>query len=128
MNLHKTRFYKFLLSLSAISFAAHVLAGGMDEGQSDDTAAAGPAFFGYVRDERGSILAKAIVSLQPKNGKAIVIQANVLGVYKSHVSPTAKADDVAIACEKPGYKQIRVVRRPATTAKVVETDCLMQKL
>ena len=128
MNLHKTRFFKFLLSLIATSSAAHVLAGGMDEGQSDDTAAAGPAFFGYVRDERGSILAKAIVSLQPKNGKAIVIQANVLGVYKSHVSPTAKADDVAITCEKPGYKQIRVVRRPATTAKVVETDCLMQKI
>jgi hypothetical protein len=128
MHLHKHYFYKFLLSLFAITTATNLLAGGMDEGQSDDTAAAGPAFFGYVRDERGSILAKAIVSLQPKYGKAIVIQANVLGVYKSHVSPTAKADDVAIACEKPGYKQIRVVRRPATTAKVVETDCLMQKL
>jgi len=112
----------------AIFLSSHVHAGGMDEGQADDTAVAGPAFFGYVRDERGSILAKATVSLQHKANKAIVIQANVLGVYRSHVSPTAKADEVAISCEKPGYKQIRLVRRPATTARVIETDCMMQKL
>ena len=128
MNRCKKLLSLFVFALLATTPSAMVFAGGMDEGQSDDTAVAGPAFFGYVRDERGSILAKAVVSLQPKNGKAIVIQANVLGVYRSHVSPTAKPDDVSISCEKPGYKQIRVVRRPATTARVVETDCMMQKL
>jgi hypothetical protein len=121
-------FNALCLCCIGLSWPGCLQAGGMEDGSLiDDTALAGPAYFGFVRDERGSSVARASVSLQPKEGQAIVVQANILGVYRSHVSPTVKPDDVLISCSKPGYKYIRTVKRPTSTSRMIETDCLMQK-
>ena len=117
-----------LATLLACLIACPVWAGGVDENPGDDTGKEGPAFFGFVREERGSNIGRATVTLQPKLGSAVNVQANIMGVYRTHVNPTAKADDVTITCSKAGYKQTRVVRRASTSGRVVETDCMMQKL
>lgn len=117
-----------LAALLACLMAYPVWAGGVDENPGDDTGKEGPAFFGFVREERGSNIGRATVTLQPKSGSAVNVQANIMGVYRTHVNPTAKADDVTITCSKAGYKQTRVVRRASTSGRVVETDCMMQKL
>ncbi len=117
-----------LAALLACLIACPVWAGGVDENPGDDTGKEGPAFFGFVREERGSNIGRATVTLQPKSGSAVNVQANIMGVYRTHVNPTAKADDVTITCSKAGYKQTRVVRRASTSGRVVETDCMMQKL
>ena len=117
-----------LAALLACLMACPVGAGGVDENPGDDTGKEGPAFFGFVREERGSNIGRATVTLQPKSGSAVNVQANIMGVYRTHVNPTAKADDVTITCSKAGYKQTRVVRRASTSGRVVETDCMMQKL
>jgi len=109
-------------------FALPVWAGGVDENPGDETGKDGLAFFGFVREERGPNVGRATVTLQPKTGNAVNVQANIMGVYRTHVNPTAKADEVTITCSKAGYKQTRVVRRASTSGRVVETDCMMQKL
>ena len=46
----------------------------------------GPSYFGFVRDKRGLGVAEASVVLKPKDGEAIVVKSNVLGLYRTHVT------------------------------------------
>jgi hypothetical protein len=121
-------FFSALLGLMSCLMVLPAGAGGVDENPGDETGKEGPAFFGFVREERGPNVGRATVTVQPKTGNAVNVQANIMGVYRTHVSPTAKAEDVTITCSKAGYKQTRVVRRTSTSGRVVETDCMMQKL
>jgi len=108
-----------------------VFAGGDDYDAMNDTEGHGPAYFGFVRDARGSPVADARVMLRPKSGgEPVVIKSNVLGLYRSHVSKEVAPDDVEISCEKDGYKQQRVQRRTpsGSTAALIETNCTLQRL
>ena len=113
----------------ALSGAA-ALAGGDDYDAANDTEGAGPAYFGFVRDHRGSPVPEARVVLRAKTGTAVEIKTNVLGLYRSHINKDVTPDDVEVTCEKPGYKQARVFRRTAPGAKdmFIETDCTLQRL
>ena len=113
-----------------LSCGSQVLAGGDDYDASNDIEGAGPAYFGFVRDARGSPIRDAMVVLQPRKGKPVPLKSNVLGLYRGHVSKDVLPDDVQISCEKPGYKQTRVYRRTPPGAKdmFIETECTMQRL
>ena len=95
-----------------------------------DAEGKGPAYFGFVRDARGSPVPDARVALQSKTGDAIVLKTNVLGLYRTHISKEARPDEVSVSCEKNGYKQTNVVRRtpPGSTASLIETNCTLQRL
>jgi hypothetical protein len=110
--------------------ALPVFAGGDDYDAANDVEGAGPAYFGFVRDTRGSPVADAQVVLQPKSGQRVTIKTNVLGLYRSHVHKDVSPDDVQVSCEKPGYKQANVFRRTPPGAKdmFIETDCTLQKI
>src|SRR5262245_133603 len=114
----------------AMAWAAPALSGGDDYDAASDTEGKGPAYFGFVRDTRGSPVAEAKVVLRPKTGEPVVLKSNVLGLYRSHVSKEARPDDVEVSCEKDGYKQARVIRRTAPGAKdmFIETNCTLQRL
>ena len=75
---------------------ARRLAGGDDYDAANDTEGAGPAYFGFVRDDRGSPVSDAQVMLRPKTGDPVTIKTNVLGLYRSHISkdvvPGRRAD------------------------------------
>lgn len=101
-------------------------AGSMEDGPADNLAE-GPSYYGYVRDERGSSVMRATVTLQPKTGAAVQAQANVMGAYRSHVNASTKPEDVELTCAKSGYTFIRAIRRPTSTARVVEIDCQMKR-
>ena len=66
-----------------------------------------------------------------KNHASVVTRTDALGTYKvpgfgTDVNPK----DVEISCDKPGYKQARVVRRssPSTDPKIpIETECTLQR-
>jgi hypothetical protein len=105
-------------------------AGGDDYDASNDTEGAGPAYFGFVRDQRGSPISDAQVILRPKMGDPVTIKTNVLGLYRSHVNKDVVPDDVAVTCEKSGYKQANVYRRTPPGAKdmFIETECTLQRL
>ena len=117
------------VALAAMCGAA-ALAGGDDYDESKDTENAGPGYFGFVRDLRGSPVSDARVVLRPKSGDAVEIKTNVLGLYRSHVRKEVSPDDVEVSCAKDGYKQTRVFRRTSPGAKdmFVETDCTLQRL
>ena len=113
----------------AAAAAAQAYAGGDDYDAANDVKGAGPAYFGFVRDNRGSPVVNAQVVLQPKKGKTVALKSNALGLYRGHISKDVRPDDVQISCEKSGYKQIKVYRRTPPGAKdmFIETECTMQR-
>jgi hypothetical protein len=115
------------LAVAALS-AQPVLAGGDDYDAMADAEGKGPAYFGFVRDHRGSVVSDARVVLRPKAGEPVVLKSNALGLYRSHLSKDVRPDEVEVSCEKDGYKQARVVRRSGAGAANVETNCTMQRL
>jgi hypothetical protein len=94
--------------------------------------AEGPSYFGFVRDTNGATVPDAKVTVGVKNRGGIVTRTDLLGTYKvpgfgKEVDPK----DVEVSCDKPGYKQLRVVRRssPSTDPKIpVETECTLQRI
>ena len=119
-----------LAACAAMACGLPALAGGDDYDASNDTEGAGPAYFGFVRDNRGSPVSDARVVLQPKSGEALVLKSNVLGLYRSHVGKEFRPDDIAISCDKSGYKQVTVARRspPGSSEMNIETNCTLQRL
>jgi hypothetical protein len=105
-----------------------VRAGGDNYDAAADTEGKGPAYFGFVRDTRGSAIPGAQVMLKPKAGEPVVLKTNAVGLYRSHVNKEVRPADVEISCAKDGYKQERVVRRAAPGAANIETDCTLQRL
>jgi len=116
--------------IAAMSAATQAFAGGDDYDAANDVEGAGPAYFGFVRDHRGSPLTDAQVVLQPKKGKPVALKSNAIGLYRGHISKEVLPDDVQVSCVKTGYKQIKVNRRtpPGNTAMFIETECTMQRL
>jgi len=110
--------------------AAPACAGGDDYDAANDVKGAGPAYFGFVRDARGSPVVDAQVVLQPKKGKPTALKSNMMGLYRGHISKDVLPDDVQISCVKDGYKQLKTNRRtpPGNTAMFIETECTMQRL
>jgi hypothetical protein len=122
-----------LASAAAVTGAVLVLgaaafAGGDDYDAMNDKEGAGPAYFGFVRDHRGSPVSDAQVLLRPKSGDPVVLKTNVLGLYRSHINKDVKPEDVTISCEKSGYRQERVFRRTEPGAMFIETDCTLRRL
>ena len=119
-----------LAACAAATLALPALAGGDDYDAMNDTEGHGPAYFGFVRDARGSAVSGANVMLRPKAGEPVVVKTNALGLYRSHVSKDVRPDDVEVSCEKDGYKQARVSRRnpPGATDMNIETNCTLQRL
>jgi hypothetical protein len=113
----------------AAGCATTAYAGGDDYDAANDVKGAGPAYFGFVRDTRGSPVVDAMVVLRPKKGKPASLKSNVLGLYRGHISKDVVPDDVQISCEKPGYKQVKVFRRtpPGSKDMFIETECTMQR-
>jgi hypothetical protein len=72
------------------------------------------------------------VTVGVKNRGGVVTRTDLLGTYKvpgfgKEVDPK----DVEVSCDKPGYKQLRVVRRssPSSDPKIpIETECTLQRI
>ena len=106
-------------------------AGGDDYDMSkSDVAVLGPAYFGFVRDNRGSPVTDAQVLLQPKKGKPVSLTSNAIGLYRGHLRKDVLPDDVQVSCMKTGYKQLKVNRRtpPGNASMFIQTECTMQRL
>jgi len=121
---------RVILLAIGVAAATQVFAGGDDYDAANDVKGAGPAYFGFVRDARGSPVIDAQVVLQPQKGKPVSLKSNVLGLYRGHISKDVRPDDVQISCVKTGYKQTKVNRRtpPGGTSMFIETECTMQRL
>ena len=119
-----------LTAAAALALGAQAFAGGDDYDAANDTEGAGPAYFGFVRDQRGAPVSDAQVFLTPKSGQPVALKTNVLGLYRSHVNKDTLPDDVTISCGKDGYRQDKVFRRTPPGAKdmFIETDCSLRRL
>ena len=114
---------------AAAGCVMNAYAGGDDYDAANDVKGAGPAYFGFVRDARGSPLVDAMVMLRPKKGKPVSLKSNAIGLYRGHISKDVLPDDVQISCDKSGYQQVKVYRRtpPGSKDMFIETECTMQR-
>jgi len=106
--------------------------GQMTFGDDTNTSANdGPAFFGFVRDADGSAVADAKVTAAVKTGGAVVTTTNTMGIYKfPGFAKSINPNDIVISCDKSGYKQANVVRRPNAAGDMtdpIEVECYLQK-
>jgi hypothetical protein len=108
-------------------------AGGAGFGDDDDTSEEeGPSYFGFVKDTNGATVPDAKVTVGIKNRGGIVTRTDALGAYKvPGFGKDVDPQDVEIACDKQGYKQLRTLRRmrsPNADPKIpIETDCTLQR-
>jgi hypothetical protein len=114
--------------LIAAASVLPAVAGGDDYDASADKEGKGPAYFGFVRDTRGSAVSDARVVLQPKSGEPVILKSNKLGLYRSHMNKEIRPADVQVSCDKDGYKMAGVLRRTQPGAANVETNCTLQRL
>lgn len=125
--------WRAVLALVATAMLTTALwAGGSGFGDDDDHSEdEGPAYFGFVKDVNGATIADAKVTVAIKDRGGVITRTDAVGAYRvpgfgREINPS----DVVISCEKPGYKQVRVLRRTAADAdpKVpIETECTMQR-
>ncbi len=123
-----------LLAIAACVLATAVWAGGAGFGDDDDlTEDDGPSYFGFAKDTSGRTMPDVKVTVGIKDRGGVVTRTDALGAYKvpgfgKEVDPK----DVEVACDKPGYRQQRILRRmrPANAdPKIpVETECTMQRI
>jgi len=121
-----------MLVCLACALSTAAWCGGAGFGDDDDNSEEeGPSYFGFVKDTNGATLPDAKVTVGVKDRGGVVTRTDALGAYKvpgfgKDVSP----NDVQVSCDKQGYKQTRVLRRPlpAPDSKFpVETECTMQR-
>jgi hypothetical protein len=108
-------------------------AGGAGFGDDDDVSEdEGPAYFGFVKDTNGATMPDAKVTVGVKGRGGVVTRTDLLGAYKvpgfgKDVDPS----DVEITCDKPGFKQVKTLRRtraPNADVKIpIETECTLQR-
>ena len=109
-------------------------AGGAGFGDDDDNSEEeGPSYFGFVKDTNGATVPDAKVTVGIKNRGGIVTRTDALGAYKvPGFGKDVDPQDVEIACDKQGYKQLRTLRRmrsPNADPKIpVETECTLQRI
>ena len=123
------------LALLAIALLpAPVLAGANKDRGQDEVGPGpdeGPSYFGVVLDTAGKPVHDARVTATARDGLAMTTRSNAAGAYSlPGFNKRINADEVKIACAKPGYRQVRVVRRPAQggrPSRAVETECRLQK-
>jgi hypothetical protein len=127
MNSMMKKIFCIQIFLFFIFSVNSLYAGGGEYEFADDTGQSGPAYFGFIREDKGSNIPNAKVILRAKNGEKVELKSNILGVYRSHFNKDTKPADIELLCEKSGYKQIRTVNRAASVGRYVETDCVMQK-
>lgn len=108
-------------------------AGGAGFGDDDDNSEEeGPSYFGFVKDTNGATVPDAKVTVGIKNRGGIVTRTDALGAYKvPGFGKDVDPQDVEIACDKQGYKQLRTLRRmrsPNADPKIpIETECTLQR-
>jgi hypothetical protein len=91
----------------------------------------GPGYSGVVLDPAGKPVDDARVTATSRNGLEMVTRTSPAGTWKlPGFNKKINPDEVKVSCAKPGYRQVRVVRRPAPKGqpvRVVETECRLQK-
>lgn len=136
--LHKAGILAAIVCLAAGAFAAPALANG---GEFFEEYAAslkkpnpnvGAPFFGFVRDDRGKAVPRAMVTATiAQTGESLTILADAVGHYRiPGFDKSVDANKIDIGCSKFGYRlaaKEKRVQRGAPNAPI-EIDCKMTQL
>ena len=92
----------------------------------------GSPYFGFVRDQRGRGINKALLVAKVKTtGETKSVETNILGHYTlDGFHNTIRSDDVEVSCQKDGFTQARIERRVMIdrTLQPVEANCVLVPL
>jgi hypothetical protein len=123
------------LALAAIALLPVLVLAGANRDRGQDEVGPGPdegpSYFGVVLDTAGKPVDDARVTATSRDGLAMTTRSNAAGAYSlPGFNKRINADEVKISCAKPGYRQVRVLRRPPAGGRpmrAVETECRLQK-
>jgi hypothetical protein len=130
LNRRRRRISALVAGLCIVSTA--LWAGGSGFGDDDDAGEdEGPSYFGFVKDGSGATVPDAKVTVAVKDRGGVVTRTDALGAYKvPGFGKEVEPKDVEVSCEKQGYRQTRILRRPLPPPDSripVETECFMQR-
>jgi len=117
-----------LALVATCSFSAALWAEGFDPEGDPILEYQGPTFFGFVKETNGAPVPDAKVTLSAKGRDAVSVRTNSVGVYRASLGKDVNASDVAITCEKTGFKQARLLRRTEQNARAetpIEIECTL---
>jgi hypothetical protein len=119
-----------LAGLACAALAMRAVAGG-EMGGPDELMNDAVVIFGFVKDSRGAPVADANVKAK-LGSTTMYVRTDATGAYKLPLfDKKIDPKDVVISCEKTGYKQIRVSRRPPVVKPdapiTVETECRLER-
>jgi hypothetical protein len=107
---------RWALAVFGLLHASCTLASGqiMFSGEQPAAAANGAPFFGFVRDAAGKAVPQARVTLDSTQAKTrVVLQSDRLGhFYFDGFREEINAQQVEVACAKPGYRMVKQSFRP----------------
>jgi hypothetical protein len=120
------------MALATCVVSTALWAGGSGFGDDDDHHEhEGPAFFGFVKDTNGATVPDAKVTVAVKDRGGVITRTDALGAYRvPGFGKDINPNDVVVSCDKPGYKQVRILRRTAQDANPqtpIETECTLAR-
>jgi hypothetical protein len=110
--------------------AGSALAGGIDFGPVDQSANAGPSYFGVVTDQNGAPLPDTKVTINvTKLNSTVVQRADSQGhFFIQGFDKSVNPNDVDIVCSKDGYKDAQASKTVASDPTApVQVVCTLQK-
>jgi hypothetical protein len=115
-----------LAALALLSISAWA-AGDLSESDEENVR----VYFGFVRDNRGSAVPDVRISASLNERITFVQRTDAAGLYRfrNSFNQQVNPNEVIISCEKEGYKQTRVTRRPVPKASTspVQIDCVLER-
>ena len=92
-----------------------------------DTGVPGIHYFGSVKDDRGSFLSGATITLTTEWGKYVFV-TNDEGRFRGNLPVDMVPEKVSPQCFKTGYQLVQITKRPETNrSKVsVQVDCVLR--
>jgi hypothetical protein len=84
----------------------------------------GIKYFGSVKDQRGAIIAGAVVVIQ----RQYLLVSDGQGRFRANLPATLPTDKVQVSCSKPDYRPVRIAKRlgPAGPKVTVQVDCVLR--
>jgi hypothetical protein len=99
---------------------------GADDHLTDEK---GTIYYGFVRDDRGRLIADASVILRSKTGVSVTLTTNNVGLYRGQITKDVQPQDVEVLCEKAGYDAGSGTLRTTTPSNGrVEAPCALKRL
>jgi hypothetical protein len=112
--------------MAGLAFVSSASAQYVFDPNNADEKSGGIKYFGSAKDDQGALLSGVTILI----GRELVLITDAQGRYRGSVDPMYSPDETMIGCSKPGYRFVRVIKRPGPAGaarQTVEANCVLHK-